>query len=627
MWILWFLVPPTREVARSEWKARFLTVPTTIPTAVDDTSRDAAFVRALDKLNGAGKPDNNALEELGRSYPGDASICAAQIVATSGGLNLGGTRQPGPSSNADPNWSVKLAKIKATSPAVLQSWFAATARGAKLEPNNTFWDWAQIMGLLAARRDDEVWPVLRAARNKTVYDDHANDGALANLRLVRQQAVVAPIQQISIAASILFPHFAVMREAARQVSDDASGLRLSGEPAKQKQALEGLRDFAALSRVMRRESKSYIGSLVGMAMESISLYGGAYSPLSPKTGRHPAPGVSVAVYGSDPRSLLAFARKQGRNDVVAQLSSQWLEMGNWRAKTRGAAGNSLLIGLNVRDLGLAQGGDWFGSLLIAGIPTLLVVAVGCSLLLRLVPAWRRESEAQPSPLSWAWGAFLGMAALITLSSALICVLWIVWRIAGATILDLLLAPLSGGNTVGFAPLAWQYHFPALLGFLCALWLASVWDARRQGKPTLGAKLRRLFHPPDDGMAHIDLSPLLTLAATLGAFFLLTFGVLCFLIVPSTNEDFKSLHDYAGLFLVGFAIVLSFPWLWRLRTAQGRAFALILARRFAWGQLLFLTILWGLLWMFAMPAQHRFDAQFTRQLQIGEFQLVRKQVGL
>ncbi len=122
------------------------------------------------------------------------------------------------------------------------------------------------------------------------------------------------------------------------------------------------------------------------------------------------------------------------------------------------------------------------------------------------------------------------------------------------------------------------------------------------------------------------------------FFILTVGVVAFLIAATGQDNnfgaatgqttnFAPLRDNATLIFLLLAFVLAAPSLWRLRTPQGRAFALSLARRFAWGQLIFLTILWGLLWMFAAPAQNRFDLQLTRQLQVGEFQIARKQFGI
>ena len=640
LWAVWFLLPSTGEVARSQWKARFVPVPTAehrygafVPH--NDTSRDASLVRALN--TGMGFPDNprrRALEQLGRLYPDDAAICAAQLVGSVTELQFYHIRFPGPYSSTDPNWSVKLPTFprQKPSPALLKSWFAATARGAKLEPNNTFWDWMQIIGLLADTRDDEVWPALRAASKKTGYDDHVAEWVLARLRVARQQRMMPPMSQIEIGFANFVTYDSTMREAGRQLSDNASGLRLLGGAAQQKQALEGMRDLAQLASVMRRESKSSIESLVASSIEAIALYGGSYTPIRVRGVRKARIGAPVAAYGSDPRSLLFFARKMGRNDIASQLGNEWVEIGTWQAKTRPVMISSgTLIGLNMRDVAVAQGADWFGTLMVAGIPALLAVVALCSLLLRFVPALRRESGAWPSPLSWGWGVFLSVASLVVLSSVGLYALWATWHNGRTTALDLLLAPLSGafnnaGGAVG-VPFVWQAYFPAVLGVLSALWLASLWDTRERGKPTLGTRLRRLFRAPDDGVAHFDLSPLLALTGTIGAFFLIVFGVVGFLIAPSIDLKFGPLHNYAGFVLSAFVLVWAFPYALRLRSARGRAFALILVRRLAWGQLLFITILWGVLWLVAMPAQRRFEADFNHQLQVGEFQLIRQQVGL
>ena len=623
LWGFWFLLPTTREAARSQWKARFVS---STPAPPSGNSRDEEFVRALDATNSPQDANRTkALDQLSRKRPDDAAICAARIVMGWNDLHLGTNRQAGPSSNASPNWSVMLTKVETPTPEALKSWFEAANRGAALEPNNTFWDWAKLMGLLAANRNDEVWPVLRAASLKTGYDDHTSEGALARVRLAKQKGLVSPISQISISASVLFPHYAKMREAARQLSDNASGLRLTNQPQKQTLALEGMRDFVLLSRTMRRESKPYIGSLVGQAMEAIGLWGGSYSPTRPKGGKRPPAGSKL--YTSDPRSLVFFARQIGRADIASQMNRDWNELGAWRTKTRGAV-NTLFMGINLRDFVVAQAGDWFGSLLLMAIPWLLVVAIVSSILLRLIPAWRRESAVSPSRASWAWGAVLSVAALFALSSPALWTLWSAWRKTGSTPTDLLFESIYGEPSgAGMVPPVWQTFFPALLGIVAALHLAALWNARREGKPSLTTRLRRILHAPDDRMASFDLSPILSLVGAFATIFILTAGVFGFLILLAVNDDFHSLQEYAGLVLLGFGVVLVLPMLVRLRSAPAGAFALILVRRFAWGQLVFVTILWGLLWMLAAPAQTRFDADFMRQMQVGEFQIARKQLGI
>jgi len=631
LWVLWFSLPVTREAAKTQWKARFAAIPTSYrptPLPPGDNSRDAGFVRALDLPRGPER--TRALEGLEQKFPDDASICGAQIVMSVDQLHLGNRRQLGPSSNPDPNWSVKLTKVETPSPETLRFWFVAANRGGKLEPNNTFWDWAKIIGLLAANRDDEIWPVLRAASSKTGYDDHANDGALARLRLAKKNGIVSPISQIATGASILFPHYATMREASRQISDDASGLRLSRDPQKHKQALEGLRDFVLMSRAMRLESKSFIGSLVGQAIEAIGLFGGSYSPTflaTPFVPRPRRPQLGSPLYAKDSRSLVGYAMRLGRPDVAAQLSTEWTELGRFRGKTRKAVSLSFLVGLSPRDFSLALAGDSIGSLLLMAIPWLLFVTLFCSLLLWLVPSWRRESDVVLSRFSWMGGVLLAMLGLLMLASPAFAAIWVAWRSPGTNLLETFLfsGSFSGGSAM--VPFVWQAGFPTMLCLVFALWLADSWSARQMGKPSLAARLRAIFHPPDDDMTRFDLSPLLALAATMAKFFVLTVGVVAFLVAASSEgPDTAALRDNATSVLLGLAFVLALPSLWRLRTPQGRAFTLLLARRFAWGQLLFLSLVWGLLWMLAAPAQSRFDVQFTRQLQVGEFQIARKQLG-
>lgn len=642
LWALWFALPTTRSPAIEQWKDALSpssTQPPFFSLSTDlvspaGSSRDAQFVRALNTPTGMAAWKSNrrgaraqALEALGRKFPNDPAICAAQLVAMIDLLRLPSVRYPGPSTAGD-NWSVKLKTIETVAPQTLKSWFAVTARGAQLEPNNTFWDWAKLMGLLASGRDSEIWSALRAARGKTEYADHVEEGALASLRIIQSRGTVPPLQQIALSYASLYPHYASMREAARHVSDCASGLRLQGGLAQEKRALEGMRDFVLLARAMRRKSKTVIGTLVAQAIEDVALYGGSYSPTATTKVAKSTFGSVLWMYTSNPRSLAFFARHMKRPDIVRQMGSEWNELGTWRRKMSGAWTMSSFIGINPRDLWLAHGGDWLRSLFVAALPGLLGLVLMCSLFLWLVPTWRRERELQPSPVSWVWGAGLGVTAALVLSSPILYRIWDVWRSPSSTLYEVFYAsiPTEQGQ-LSFMPPSWKTYFWAVQCFVAALWFTATWNARRQGKSTLASRLRRIFSAPDDDMTRFDLSPLLSLIGLLAAAFLATVGMLWFLITPVTNKDYYGLYDNAVLFLGLFTFLFSCPALWRLRNPQSRAFALVLARRFAWGQLLFLTLLWGLLWIVTIPAQRRFDTDFKRHVQIGEMQLLRKQIGI
>ncbi len=475
LWGLWLLIPSTREAALYQWKERFVTFPSTLGS--DESSRDAEFVRALD----ASFKDRNsgALEALGQRYPNDAAICAMQIIRSANEMHSGWTRQPGPSSTPELNWSVKLAKIQKISPQVLQSWFAATKRGMKLEPNNTFWDWAQIMGLLAARRDNEVPAALRVARIKTAYDDHEGDSVLAQINSLREQRGIAtPISQISLSAASLTPPFTVIREALRQISDNVAGARLSGDPQKQQQALQELADVMYLGRVMRRESKYSIGSITGLTIEAVAFWGGSYAVNGTLFQTRLRTGASVSAYAKDPHSLLAFARTMGREDIAEGVKQEWVEWGIWDRKyikaLKAAYTSDELSGLDTHELVLAQMGEWLGSLLLGGVPTLIVVALGCSILLRVVPLLRHQQDVPLPRFHWVWGAILSIIAVFVLSAAS---LWSVEETRQQTswnLIDVLIAPLyiRRDNITLRLPMIWEFHFAASLTLVIALWCAA-----------------------------------------------------------------------------------------------------------------------------------------------------------
>lgn len=632
LWGLWFIVPTTRDAARAGWQSVWSPPDAMTPfQPASGTSRDALVVRASG-ANDKGK----SFEKLGQQFPGDASICAGQLLLSVSQLKLGRTRQAGPACNPDPNWSVKLSPVERPSPRLLKSWFAATARGAKLEPQNTFFDWMQILGLLAARRDDEVWAVLKAARFKTGFDDHANASALASVREGRRQnSAMSPLAQVSISFAALFPHFAAMRQATREMSENAYGLRLRHTARGDRQALEGMRDLVLLARTMRFGSKVFIGSLVGQAMEDIALCGGGFTPTNGRRGRLRPGAATLPRYAVDPRSLLRFAQVQHRRDVATLLSGEWVALGVWQAKTKSAFSITTMEGMDGRDFTLASGSDWLGWRLLAPIPFALGGAVLCSLLLRLVPALRRERDVVPSRASWAWGAALGALSILFLVSPALWTVGAFWKATGTSpinigfplLLNSTFSTIGDTNVFSGAPRSWSLAFPASFLFVCALWFAASWDAKRRGHATLGARLKRLFRAPDDGLSRFDVAPLLGLIGVVSALCAGSGATLAFLILPVLNPNYASVHVYAAWVLLGLAFVMALPAWWRLRGRAGRAFALRLAARFAWTFAILASLGWGALTLATRPAHRRFEAQLDRFLQVGEFQLARKRLGI
>lgn len=483
--------------------------------------------------------------------------------------------------------------------------------------------------------------MLRAANAKTRYEDHVSDICLTRLRVLQKRygTSLSPTTQFSL-ATLHLNHFSTMQEAARQINDNAIKLRLSNHPQDQRLALEGMRDFVLMARTLRRNAKRSSGFSIGQQLETVGLYGGTISPSvtygSPvflsrafvRTIALPVPPLST--YANDPQSLLFFARKMGRNDIASQLQREWTDLESWNRLAKLPYLQFDSTGLDTRDIVWAQMGDWLGTLLLAGLPSLLGLAVLSSVALRFIPTWRREPESYPSSTSPFDGVSLTLLSVLVLSLSAIWTVWQLYRVGYTGLLLLEILRIFGVSYgVRGVPPVWQSHFPALLAVLFALGVAARWESRRQGVAPLITRLRYMGATRDDGLTHFDLSPLLALIGSIAGSTLCVAALFVFLVLPGQNSKFRFLHEgrYAVSILVLTTLYLATPLIWRLRSASSWTFVLAMTRRFAWSQLVCLSLLWGILWMIAAPAQKRFDAAFTHQIQVGEFQITRKQMGL
>jgi len=628
LWSLFFALPPLRPYARSDWKrVGSPPDPDKPPQLRAGQGRDALVAMASSYGN-----RGESFIQLEKRFPQDVTLYAGQLTQSASKLQIYTVRQNRSASKRGPNASAKTALPSRPSPAFLAMWFAACARGEKLEQSNTFWDWMRIMGLLAARRDQEVWPVLHAARSKTAYDDHTNDYTAARLREERRQfGVLSPLDELNEKVTDTFNFRIELETAASLLTDDAWRLRLQNTQQSRTTALEGMRDFVLLCGTMRRKQKTFIGAIIGSTMEKEALWGGSFPSGSP-TSFIPRVGARWVTYVNNPYSLAHNAQLNGRSDIVAQLKTEWLDRVRYQAKMK-IVSSSLLVGeegINGRDFTLASLGDWWRPRLLTGIPLALGLAALASLLLRWIPALRREREISLSRASWVLGGAIGLWSTVMLSASLIWNVGKTWQATHTPFSNLGFALLFfgtlGRNTSLGAPRAWELAFPSAMLCLGALWIAAGWDRQQRGEPSLTARLRRLTEAPDDGFARFDASPLLALISRFAALCLGTLGVLAYLIVPALNSDASYLWDYAGLALLLVTFIAGVPTTWRIQSARGRVFALLLARRFAWSFLLSLSLCWAALTLATAPAHRRFEAQIDRTLRVGEFQLARKRLG-
>jgi len=390
LWSLCFALPQTRPYATSDWKRVWSPPdPNKSPSLAVGQGRDALVAMAS-----SGNNRGESFRQSEKRFPQDAAVYAGQLTQSVSKLELYTVRQTPSASHYGPKRPVKTARPSRPSSKFMAQWFATCAHGGKLEPNNTFWDWMQIMGLLAARRDQEVWPVLYSARFKTAYDDHLNDYPAARLREERRQfGVLSPVDELEEKDADLFNIRVELETASSLLTDDAWRLRQQNTPRSRITALEGMRDLVFLCGTMRRENKNNIGAIVGNTMEKEALWGGSF-PLSSSTNRIPRLKANWSTYVTNPYSLAHSIQSHGRADIVAQLKTEWLDRVRYRAKMK-ILSSSLLVGeegISGRDYTLASLGDWWRWRLLTGMPLVLGLAALASLLLRWIPVLRRERE-------------------------------------------------------------------------------------------------------------------------------------------------------------------------------------------------------------------------------------------
>jgi hypothetical protein len=168
-------------------------------------------------------------------------------------------------------------------PAQLAAFDADAAAGERLDPDNAYFPFMRSVGLFAAHRDAEGLAAVRRAGTKTAWREYYEDEVEGRWRI--QAGIYGGREAVAssaVAAGLLFPHYQVLRAAARLATVKAVEEEQAGR------AEDGLalrRSLARCGDLMRAESNSYIGTLVGIAISAVSRSrpGGA-SPITAEPG-------------------------------------------------------------------------------------------------------------------------------------------------------------------------------------------------------------------------------------------------------------------------------------------------------------------------------------------------------
>ncbi|RYX81169.1 hypothetical protein EON83_25260 [bacterium] len=483
--------------------------------ARDSSDRDVLVWCALSATDPKDSAHNIVVLE--RRFPNNPMMLAWKCGAQMQNLNMT-TRVSGPLTSPFSYWSVQRAmqtpgyEAFKIAPKDKPQWAAMLAdihRGQKMESNNGFWWWMEAMALLGARRDEEVWSVLKAGSSKPEYNDYSKDKMMAlrsaHLKTQWTIPVIYLVNGDATRGSYIF--YSRWREVARQVCENIMGARLAG---RDKVAIEGGRDLMLMGSLVRRSGDD-ISTLVGIAIEAITLQN-AILP-SATTTKRLATGASVQAFAGHPRSLLRYANELNRKDIALQISKEWAAVGKARrtvaAKTKGAlaSGTRFVDGLNDTTVAWAAGSQNTGALLVQTLPIpLLMLAVLSLLLLRA----RKRDEAFTLP-TWKRGLGWSAFALVVLLAGQALFAQLVWDSMGISYpgFDFMLPRM-----LLTLPL-WAFAFATCVAFAGAVWGTVVASRRARGDASMWESLKGLLSTTDERTGTLNLTPILQLIAIMG----------------------------------------------------------------------------------------------------------------
>lgn len=291
-------------------------------------------------------------------------------------------------------------------PAQLAAFDADAAAGERLDPDNAYFPFMRSVGLFAAHRDAEGLAAVRRAGTETAWREYYEDEVEGKWAIM--DGVYGHREAVSgaaVAAGLLFPHYAPLRAVARLVTVQAVEAEQAGR------AEEGLalrRSLARCGDLMRAESKSYIGTLVGIAIASVSRSrpGGA-APIQAEPGAATSPDSNDRLAQRRLEAYCGYVTRLGHPDAAREARAQ----AGAGEQTRHLSLGTFVFGSRLRDfarLGIALVVGWVTA---ANLLLLLLLGLAAWALGRLPGIQARR----PLPA----GASVGVWAVLLLSLAVL----------------------------------------------------------------------------------------------------------------------------------------------------------------------------------------------------------------
>jgi len=556
------------------------------------------------------------LDALIERHPRDAALIAIRLTAASQGLRIGrydsplfNANWPGPNLHK-PDWADQ------PSPAAnWQTFLELANRGAALEPNNTFFDWMRMAGLLALHRDAEALRVLNLAALKTGYDDHRRDEIFGLLRAYGEARPLTAAEQTQLVDDTFegrSEHF----DVAYGVMGAVVEARLAG---KDQTALTEAYNLFRLCRVFRIKSYDLSGPVRATFLEKIATRWVVPMIGAPSHSAKPKAFSSLAQF-SIPMDLTSYALAMRRLDIAVSIHPELKITLKWTGPAEGVAEDYNPY-QRLEDV-LATQERW-GRILLQTLPPVLILW-GWSAL--VTARWKFEDESQALPPRR--GAAAGALILALLAAGDAALAWRLQPGTGATNL-----PDYPHSTTLYA-LAPVLVTVGTAGCLVIMSFAGArrWQLRNRMRPPLLVQIKAAIGSPDR-LSELSLTPLIGAVATATVWGVLAFAFanLCANPQVSPGGDLEVLYDdnNALPWLVWLAFLAVALVRWCRLPDRRRALALVVLnlRRVTAGYLLAALLLYAVTALLTVPVALHFDAKYRAYLQVGQNVTVHQKFGL
>ena len=295
-------------------------------------------------------------------------------------------------------------KYPPPTPAMIAAFDADAAAGERLDPNNAYFPLLRMFGLFAAHHDTEALAALQRASTETTWREYFEDEVEGHWRI--NDGVYGgreAIASMAVSASVLFPHYQYLRGIARIVTYKAVLLEQTGHP---EAGLTLRRQMMHCGELMRGQSTSIIGNMVGMAISGVALS---------------RPGGSAIVYSRPNESLeqrakrrldiyCAYVTRIGHPTAAQEARAEYAAAAQVR-KVTGHMGE-YMFGVSTADLTRSVIALASGWLIFAAAVCLLALTLFAAALSHLQSVRERRPLPLPVSLGILGGLVLGIALLV-----------------------------------------------------------------------------------------------------------------------------------------------------------------------------------------------------------------------